>query len=236
VSTGPTSGSHEPPEHSQHDPLGGEDGQTPAGPTPPEPARTSGFAIAAFVLGILPAVVLAPVFGIIALRRIKQRNQRGRGLAIAGLALSGAWALVIAIVVAVALLTGAERDATGEVAEGGDLSVFEVQTGDCLTGVTETEAATSVEAVPCDQLHDAEVVTSFELPDEGWPGLDPVIGQAEARCAQSTSELPSSPAVEEGEVFYFHPTEQSWESVDDREVLCLLTYRQPRTDSVADGA
>src|SRR5262245_2096737 len=42
-------------------------------PQPPLSAKTSGFAIAGFVLGLVGAVVLAPIFSIIALRKI-QRN------------------------------------------------------------------------------------------------------------------------------------------------------------------
>ncbi|MCP9489353.1 MAG: DUF4190 domain-containing protein [Solirubrobacteraceae bacterium MAG38_C4-C5] len=235
MGTGPGS-EEQGPRTPRHGVPGDEHGVAPASPAPSESEGTSGFAIAAFVLGLLGAVVLAPIFGILALRRIKKRGQGGRGLAIAGLALSGAWTLVIAIGIGSVVFTEAERDAGGDVAEGGDLSVFEVQTGDCLQGVTETEAALNVEAVPCEQPHDAEVVADFELPEGDWPGLEPVIARAEERCAQLSAGLPPSPALEDGEIFFYHPTEQSWDTVDDREVLCLLTYPQPRTDSATDGA
>src|SRR5215831_2024091 len=58
---------------------------------PPPPRRpTNGFAIASLIFGILGGVVLSVIFGLVALSQIRRRQQSGRGLAIAGLALSGA--------------------------------------------------------------------------------------------------------------------------------------------------
>src|SRR5262245_48757106 len=65
--------------------------------------KTNGFAIAGFVAGLVGAFVLGPVLSIIGLRRIKRHGGRGRGLAIAGLVLSGFWAGAIALAVAVGL-------------------------------------------------------------------------------------------------------------------------------------
>jgi hypothetical protein len=58
---------------------------------------TNGFAIAAFVLGFLGAVLLSVIFGIVALNKLRDRPQRGKGLAIAGLCLSGVWLVGIAV-------------------------------------------------------------------------------------------------------------------------------------------
>jgi len=81
------------------------------GYTPYAPAQsTNGMAIASMVLGILwiywIGSALAIIFGFIALSQIKERNQKGRGMAIAGLILGfiGAGLLVIGII---ALATGA---------------------------------------------------------------------------------------------------------------------------------
>ena len=77
----------------------------PVRPTPPPPMPTSappyaayvptvattagfdGFAIAALVLGILGGSILALIFSVVALSRIKKRRTRGKGMAIAGLVL-----------------------------------------------------------------------------------------------------------------------------------------------------
>src|SRR5512138_561066 len=71
----------------------------PAYPTqvmaPQESQKTNGFAIASLI------------FGIVALSQIKKRNEKGRGMAIAGLSLSGAWVVLICLVVIIAGLFSA---------------------------------------------------------------------------------------------------------------------------------
>jgi hypothetical protein len=70
----------------------------------PRGGPTNGFAIASFILGLLGftlvTAVLSIIFGIIALVKIREMQQRGKGLAIAGLVLSGVWLLLyIALIV-----------------------------------------------------------------------------------------------------------------------------------------
>jgi Septum formation len=67
----------------------------PAGPGPSSD-RPNGFAVAAFVLGAIGGTILSVVLAIIALRQIKDTGQRGRGLAIAGLAFSVIWGAALA--------------------------------------------------------------------------------------------------------------------------------------------
>jgi hypothetical protein len=73
----------------------------------PASRGTNGMAIASMVLGILwiywLGSILALIFGYIALRQIKQRNEGGRGMAIAGTVLGwiGAGTLLLTIIVAV---------------------------------------------------------------------------------------------------------------------------------------
>ncbi|WP_375486230.1 DUF4190 domain-containing protein [uncultured Mycobacterium sp.] len=56
----------------------------------PPVRRTSGWAVTSLVAGILGAVLLAVVAGIIGLRQTKGGQRAGRGLAVVGLALSAA--------------------------------------------------------------------------------------------------------------------------------------------------
>jgi hypothetical protein len=79
---------------------------TPYGYTPYQaPRGTNGFAIASMVLGIVwiywIGSVLAIIFGFVAYSQIKERNQRGRGMATAGLILGfiGIGLLVLAVLV-----------------------------------------------------------------------------------------------------------------------------------------
>lgn len=61
----------------------------------------NGLAIASFVLGLLGGVLLSVIFGIVALTKLRDQPQRGKGLAIAGLCLSGVWLVSIAVVLVV---------------------------------------------------------------------------------------------------------------------------------------
>jgi Domain of unknown function (DUF4190)/Septum formation len=169
---------------------GGAGSEYPTGPEAPirrqpgAPRRTSGFAIASLVFGIIGGIFLSVIFGIVALRRIRTQNLKGRGLAIAGLVLSGLWTLLIAVVVIVALATDAERDPGGRVREAGTESVFDLRVGDCVNDLEETTVEVAVEAVPCSQPHDAEVISSFELPGGDYPGEDSVFRVADRRCSR----------------------------------------------------
>lgn len=82
---------------------------------PPAPGfvpvtRTNGLAIASLVLGILWLFWLGSlvglVLGLVALKQIKDRNQGGRGIAIAGVVLSGLWLVGFAVAIIVGASTG----------------------------------------------------------------------------------------------------------------------------------
>ena len=36
----------------------------------------------------------------------------------------------------------------------------------------------------------------------------------------------------DADVFYLHPTEQSWDTRDDREVVCLALFSRPRSGAL----
>jgi len=83
----------------------------PSGMTPAPPYATyatavaptaafDGFAIAALVLGILGGSILAIIFAIVSLNRIKKARTRGKGMAIAGLVL-GILGLIFTILIVI---------------------------------------------------------------------------------------------------------------------------------------
>jgi Domain of unknown function (DUF4190)/Septum formation len=194
---------------------------------PEAPRKTSGFAIASLVFGIIGGILLSVIFGIVALRRIRTRHLKGRGLAIAGLILSGLWALLIAVGVIVAVATDAERDPSGRVREGGTESVFDLRVGDCVNDLEETTMEVSVDVVPCSQPHDAEIISSFEFPAGDYPGEDRIFRVADRRCSRDLDAVAGAPGLEP---FYFYPTERSW-GTGDRQVHCIALFSQPRRGS-----
>jgi len=215
-------------------------GRPPEVPQPPAPGGArpgerpmSGLAIATLVTGIFGLVLVTVVLGIIALRRIASRGQRGRGLAIAGLVLAALWTLFIVAAVVISAATDAERDDEGRVAVGGSLSVFELRRGDCLNGVEEAARVMSVDSVPCEGPHEAQVYVNFTIPGDEFPGTERVNALADRGCQQRVAD--NAPSIAEDEsvgLFFFNPTEQSWDTQDDRTVICLALFPEPRRGSV----
>ncbi len=188
---------------------------------PQAPPSTNGFAIASLIFGLLGGVLLSVIFGIVALRQIPRYGQKGKRLAVAGLVLSGLWLVLIVVGVVWAITSGAQRDVSGEITGGGDISLAEIEFGDCLTGLQEDDAVLSVAAVPCRQSHEGEVFAIFDLDAGRWEGVEAVASQAERGCLERMEQkFPDLYADESVEVFFFHPTEDSWR-IDDRQVACV---------------
>jgi hypothetical protein len=86
---------------------------------PAKAGRVNGYAIASFVLGLagfmLVTLVLSVIFGIVALAGIRKTAERGKGLAIAGLAVSGVWLLFFVIIVIGAASTPQHSSSTGHI-------------------------------------------------------------------------------------------------------------------------
>ncbi|WP_331489872.1 DUF4190 domain-containing protein [Streptomyces sp. Go40/10] len=128
------------------------------------PAPVNGLAIASLVLGLLcflPGVGL--VLGLVALRQIRRRGERGTGLAVGGAVLSGVglalWALLIATGGAAAMWHGFKEGAR----EGATISLAEGECFDAPDGAL-TGDTYDVDTVSCAGAHDGEVFASFRLP------------------------------------------------------------------------
>jgi Septum formation/Domain of unknown function (DUF4190) len=189
---------------------------------PPRSRTTSGWAIASFVLGLLGAFFLSPVFGCIALSRIKRLGQRGRGLAIAGLVASGLW-IVLIVVGAVAGNAGkATRSATtGKITHSGSMSVFSLAVGDCFDNPAGVTSVTSVTAIPCNQPHNAQVFAKFNLTgsDFSYPGTTTVTRLATTGCNARIGSLDKAKTTSSMTVRLLFPLADSW-MAGNRTVSC----------------
>jgi Septum formation len=150
----------------------------------------------------------------------------GRGLAIAGVVSS---AVVIgALTVRAITDDDAERD------------VFDLRAGDCFDDPPEDEERATVSAVPCTEPHDAEVYAELESDEasDGYPGESVLIAEAERGCAERFE--PFAGIADESTTLAIHylvPTRLSWESVDDREITCIVADPAgPTTGSLAGSA
>jgi Septum formation len=141
------------------------------------------------------------------------------------------WVTIAAIVAAVAvagvvafLLTNrAERDDAGQVTKEGALTVFDLKGGDCFNNLpADDKEVQSVDAVPCGQPHDAEVLAEVTVKASGaYPGVDKIADEVEQLCVDKVGErLAGSKLSERLDMFFFYPTAESWRQ-NDRAGTCV---------------
>jgi hypothetical protein len=197
------------------------------------PAPVNGLAITALVLGILcflPLVGL--ILGVVALAQIKKKGERGKGMAIAGMILSGIGAAFLVF----ALVTGGAAEFWEGVKEGARESgenggTFSVDKGECFNtpGGSLEGMAYDVDKVSCEGEHDGEVFANFEMPGGGYPGDDAVTRAADDKCytLQYAYAMDSWAVPDNVDIYYFTPTRESWR-LGDREVSCLFGNRDEK--------
>ncbi|MEU6895121.1 septum formation family protein [Streptomyces sp. NPDC046557] len=207
---------------------------------PPPPQKTNTAAIVAFVMSIVCALPLVPlILGIVALSQIRSRGEKGKGFAIAAIAIHGATIAIYGIVLALGL-SGAlddspapKRDTGGQVTGSGSSKVNDLRKGDCFNtdgdlaqyeDKADSQAAFSVRVVPCDQPHEGEAYAVFDLEDGPYPGKDKVASTAEEKCGGTElSDYVGKDAKvsEKLEVYYYFPQSTTW-ILGDRKVTCFM--------------
>lgn len=198
----------------------------PYGSQPVPPPGRNGFAIASLICGIIPCtVLLSVIFGIVALVQIGRNGQRGKGLAIGGLAATGGWVVVGIAAVTIAVINSTpDRDPSGEITEGGQIALEELAAGDCVNELAE-EPTAALPAVPCAEPHEGEVFALFDVSQDGdWPGEEVILDEASTGCLDQLAVY-SPTAFEDDQVdlLYFYPTEGTWR-LGDREVICIAYF------------
>jgi hypothetical protein len=135
----------------------------------------------------------------------------------------GAVALVAVFAGVGAFQDDTVRDESGAIVEGGGVGAFVIQNGDCII-IPSNDLVQSVEGVPCSQSHDAEAYYLFDLADGSYPGPDWV---SESGLNGCLGAFPAFVGISydrsEFDVFWLEPTEDSWNELDDREIVCMVT-------------
>ena len=138
--------------------------------------------------------------------------------------------LIGGVVVAVAVVAGTTavddnttRNDDGEIIGGGGLGVQAMQVGDCMIE-PDGEYVESVEAVPCTEPHDLEVLAIISLAGgDTYPGEDAVGQQAYDQCVTLFDDYVGTPYLESViDVYPLYPTQEGWEDYNDREANCML--------------
>lgn len=200
-------------------------------PPPPHaaPANTSRnwLGITSLVLGIVGGVVFALVFGFMSLSANKRGQANNRGLAIAGIAAAGAWTLLIAGGIGLAVLT---YDDTIAFSEAGPGDCFEANTAaisDFEDGYFDFSACNDdtngmvyfVTAVPFDTDYRADDIA------------DVLFAACTTQAALVDVDLD---IVMDYYVMYFTNSEKAWKAGDHR-VVCGLTTEGAFDYAVAPG-
>ncbi|WP_410651718.1 DUF4190 domain-containing protein [Amycolatopsis sp. cmx-4-54] len=201
---------------------------------PPRSPKTSGLAIATLVLGLagclalplLPAIIL----GIIALTQTGPGKQRGRGLAIGGLAAAGFWAIGW-----VALLgntmgdpdryTASPPSASCAAPPSGHANACTLKPGDCFRQSTAMGTFTSVELTACGDTHDTQAIGTFIAADGPWPGGGELKAEASAHCQRIMAKNVDRPRLDaagvRADLSYLKPEREAWEN-GLRTVFCTI--------------
>ncbi len=150
-----------------------------------------------------------------------------RSLAIAGSAL--ALGLALSGCSALNNIIGGSNDAprdddTGEVTEDANIDIFSLKVGDCMPATDASGAVQDTDVVTCDTPHADEVYYEFELPDGDFPGDTAIETAAGENCVPAFTDFVGLSYDESTlDFWYYSPTQESWESANDRLVQCIIT-------------
>ncbi len=114
--------------------------------------------------------------------------------------------------------------------------VMSLTTGDCLMAPS-GDALTDVERRGCTSTHDAEVVGIATVPSDALPASDELDALAQRDCLALFEQYVGVAYADSSlALTWLVPTQQSWESANDRSVTCIATTadRSTMTWSVRD--
>ena len=99
--------------------------------------------------------------------------------------------------------------------------VLSLDVGTCFDDPESFSAVTEVPVIDCSEPHDNEVIATFDVPGDAYPGDDSVTEQSEVGCvARFEPYVGIDYDSSIYEVGWLNPTEDSW-ATGDREVICF---------------
>ena len=208
--------------------------QDPRRELPPPSTTMASWAIGLGLVPIPLAMIVSFVLAVIVLNRCSDGRDHGKKRAIAAIVLVCVWVMVY-IALAIGYSAGeADRDVEGTVATAGRVPVDDLVTGDCLPDGSFTEGRRStVEVVPCGDLHEAEVYADFDLEGDDFPGEDQVTRLAEGGCLDRLETMTGATWEDlPYEMYYFYPQEQDWSY--GTTVACVAVLPEPQRGLLED--
>jgi hypothetical protein len=138
---------------------------------------------------------------------------------------------LLALLLVALVAAGCSKDKAGRkdgaIDKAGNVSVFDVQVGDCLNPGSELGAEiNSIKAVPCKDPHTHEVFALPDFPDKEsdvYPGEDKLRTFANAQCLEAFGNYTGSDYLDSKLFFsYLQPSIRSWQEGDDRRIVCVI--------------
>jgi hypothetical protein len=176
-------------------------------------------AVASLVSGLCALGPVALGLGIAALGRIRRTAHRGRGLAIAGIALGAVWTVLLGIASTAGFAAWqATRPLPTAISQPQTAYVGQLVTGNCLERLPPDGEVSTVRVVPCTESHAAQVITDYRfVAGSTWSGQDRADARVAGACQLTVAER------DEGlRLVAWAPSEASWNR-GDRTGLCLAT-------------
>ncbi|MEU2546224.1 DUF4190 domain-containing protein [Streptomyces roseolus] len=209
----------------------------PYGPYAPPRATTNGLAVGSLVSGLVCCLPpLGLVLGIFSLRQIKKRGQGGKGMAIAGIALS----TLSTLLVLVGLITGQIQDGFRAFNEGMREAAsarmpMELRTGECFVDEAgQGDYTLGVRVVDCDRPHDGEITGRFEATGfDGWPGESELTALGEKRCETMAAAYSRDTWALTADTLslYYTPDRRAWRAGEHR-IACAVGGSERLTGSL----
>ncbi|MFE5795835.1 DUF4190 domain-containing protein [Streptomyces sp. NPDC056503] len=213
----------------------------PHGPYGPPRATTNGLAVGSLVSGIVCCLPpLGLVLGIFSLRQIGKRGQGGKGMAIAGIALSS----ISTLLVVLGLITGQIQEGVRAFNEGMREAAsarmpMELRTGECFVDEAgQGEYTLGVRVVDCDEPHDGEITGRFEATGfDAWPGERELTELGEERCeTMATAYVRDTWSLTADSLsLYYTPDRRSWRAGEHR-IACGIGGEERLTGSLRSDA
>ena len=117
------------------------------------------------------------------------------------------------------------RDESGAVIKRGTASIFELKVGDC-TKEELKEEATKIALVPCTEPHTHEAYFSVDYVGDAYPGSATLEVFAEQKCVGAFADYVGVELAQSNFYFtYLYPSVTTWQSKDDRQVMCFVVSR-----------
>ncbi len=137
-----------------------------------------------------------------------------------------------------------QRDAAGAISKAGKSNLLELRAGDCVSDLrkqliddptSSDNGVPTVNALPCAQPHDAEVLTISRLEGRDWPGSAIVDGEA-ARVREALRARLSRVQAAAGQrltFVSFRPTQDRWEFENQHQIVYAVLYAKAQTGPAA---